>query len=133
LGKLYQERVSVTLSNNTTKTITLTVPSGKRWKVYAASMTNGDDVARTLDLYVYDGSNNVIHRLGHDSDTPASEAREMLGHVPANAADVSSNAAMAGGGAVLKAGNKLALVWWAGGASSGGTSYYCVTYEEMVE
>jgi len=128
LGKLYQERTSVTLVNDTTKTVDLTVPSGKRWVIHALRMENGDDVTRVLDVHIIDGSGNVLHKMANES-VGAGIGREMINHHPTAVAGASPWR----GDILVKAGNKLRLVWNAGGASSGGTGYYMLTYEEMVE
>lgn len=130
MGKLYQERASVTLVNNTTKTLDLTVPAGKRWLVYMVSMTNGDDVDRTANVFVVDGSGNTLHVLGYATiSAGGGSMKELLGGI-----ETGTNTTYFRKIPILiKAGNKLRLKWNAGGTSSGGTSYYCVTYEEVVE
>jgi len=127
LAKLYQERNSVTLANNTAKNLDLTVPEGKIWKLLGVRLHNGDDVQRVLRCYILDGSGNVLHSLG--SATAAAGAQyEFLGYHPTG---VSSSAPLMEN--LVKGGNKLRLVWESGGASSGGTAYYMLTYQEMVE
>jgi len=125
-SKLYQSRGSVTLENNVTKDLTFTVPEGKKWLVYAIMMHNGDDVQRTVLALVRDGSDNNLHELGSMAIS-AGGMEELL----VEATSVGSYKGMRG--FPIKGGNKLFLRWLAGGTSSGGTSYYCITYEEMLE
>jgi len=126
LGKLYQEQGNVTLVNDTTKDLYLTVPDGKKWLVHAIPLHNGDDVTRVLAAFIVDGSNNTLHEL--ESGSAASGARLELLRIFSASPDKSTACSLP-----IKSGNKLKLRWAAGGASSGGTAYYCVTYEEMVE
>jgi len=126
--KVYQARDSTTLVNNTTKTITLTVPNGKIWFVHQIMMHNGDDVSRNMDVFVYDDSGNILHTPASASAVGAGERREMLGFLGTSPASYGNQ-----NGFIVKGGNKLGLRWVAGGTSSGGTAYYCITYEEMLE
>jgi len=125
---LYQSRASVTLSDNTTKEVYLTVPKGKIWKIYAIMMHNGDDVDRGAEVKIMDSNNNVLHGLSSTTIT-AGARREMISHEPtAPASSIPFKFPV-----LIKGGNKLYLKWAAGGASSGGTAYYCITYEEVPE
>jgi len=126
---LYQARSSVTLQNDTTKTLYVTVPQGKKWFVYGVMMYNGDNIARDMKVWIADGSNNILHRLGNASSVDAGGSREMLGYVSTGVSWYGINVTPI----PIKGGNKLVLIWSAGGASSGGTAYYCITYEEVPE
>jgi len=128
LGKLYQERGSVTLANNTAKQLDLTVPDGKRWLVHAIKMHNGDDVSRNVAARITDSSDNVLHLIGIKTGLSAGSEIELLYVINAAA-----SYGVAGKPVLIKGGNRLTLYWAAGGTSSGGTAYYCVTYEEVVE
>lgn len=125
---LYQSRDSVSLSNNTTKSLILTVPKGKIWRVYAIYMHNGDDVSRNLSVFILNGNNNIVHKLAYASGVGAGVTREMLGYIPSSVSEYGCVPPV-----IIKGGNKLKLNWAAGGTSSGGTAYYCVTYEEIPE
>jgi len=124
---LYQSRASTTLADNTTKTLDLTVPQGKKWKIHAIMMHNGDNVTRNLTAKVVDTSGNTLMNLA-TYDAGAGAEVTLIPYL--------SNAETPYPGAVtilIKGGNKLRLIWVAGGASSGGTAYYCITYEEVPE
>ena len=127
---LHQARASTTLANNTTKNVDLTVPNGKRWLVYMVNMTNGDDVDRSCNVFILDGSGNTLHVLGYATiSAGGGSSKELLGGM-----ETGTNTTYFRKVPILvKGGNKLRLTWNAGGASSGGTSYYCVTYEELTE
>jgi len=124
---LYQVRQSVTLSNNTTKDVYLSVPLGKKWIIHAIMMRNGDDVNRDLSVKITDGSNNVIHVVSIKSSASPNVEYTMC-PFQADAVQIGT-----GFKPIIKGGNKLLLRWAAGGTSSGGTGYYGLTYEEVPE
>jgi len=126
---LYQARQSTSLSNNTTKTVDLTIPNGKIWKIYAINMHNGDDVNRLCSVKIVDSSGNLLHNLAYTTIN-AGSIMEMLSFIKTS---ISDNAPFISTPTLIKGGNKLRLTWNAGGTSSGGTSYYTITYQEVPE
>jgi len=124
---LIQERTSVTLENNTSKTIDLTVPEGKIWKLWAINVFNGDDVTRNITAYIFDSAGNRLHAIG-GANVSASNYVEILSYAPTSPAKN-----MIAYPILIKGGNKLRIVFYAGGTSSGGTGYYSLSYEEVPE
>jgi len=127
LAKFYQEIDSVTLANNTSKVLNLTVPSGKIWIIHQIMMHNGDDVQRNCRVRITDSSGNNLAELGAQSLGAGVVQYNMVG-TPRNVADNYPGCVRK-----VKGGNKISLQWDAGGASSGGTANYCISYEEVVE
>lgn len=124
---LYQSRETVTLSDNTTKIVDLTVPLGKIWKVHAIMMHNGDDVSRNLEVQIINSSSFLLHYVSYASSVSSGDYREMISYESSTVGKHPFKPL------IIKGGNKLRLKWNAGGTSSGGTAYYCVTYEEIPE
>lgn len=116
-GRLVQSVTQVVLVNNTAKTLDLTVPTGKRWKVILMKMTNGDNVNRNLqmNLYLEAAKTHFMARIVWD----AAVASGNHTHWPKNIAeDDKVNAYF---DLIMDAGNTLSFVWEAGGASAGAT------------
>ena len=91
-------------------------------------MHNGDDVARTLEAWVADSSNNILLKIGVYNNAGAGSRIQIDGYIPGSAGGYGVRNQL-----LIKGGNKLRLKWAAGGTSSGGTAYYCITYEEVPE
>lgn len=118
-GRHLQAVTSVTLVNNTAKTIDTTVPDGKRWLLLNVRMNNPDDVARTERIWIYKeaAKTNFLREL-LDSSINASAG----GSFPSNEmSDVVDMQARGLPPIILSAGNTIQAYWGAGGASSGGT------------
>jgi len=118
-GKLVQEVTSLTLVNNTAKTVDKTVPSGKRWILLAFRFSNPDDVARTLTCNKYKeaGKTNYIKRLTSNAAVGAASWIQFPNVTPSVTAQSQPTRPFE----VLEAGNTLSFVWATGGASAGGT------------
>jgi len=114
-GRLQREIQDVTVTNNTTKTIYVTVPAGKLWLLLGVRMVNPDDVARALSLQVRDSDDNLICVLA-TKNTSSNQALQW----PNTAS--SDNEKRNPTFQLLKGGDKLRCNWPAGGASSGGTA-----------
>lgn len=119
-GELKQEVTSVTLVNNTVKTVDVPVPAGKKWVLKSIKTSNPDDVARGITWYKYKeaGKTNLIYTMFVQAALGAAGVRVInstmvrttnndYGYIPDED--------------VWVAGNTLSIVWAAGGASAGGT------------
>lgn len=128
-GDLKHNLTAVTLVNNTTKLQDMTVPTGRRWKVFFGGIYNGDDVARNLKVAVREsgGVAEIIPLLATVS-TGASTNR----YFP-KAFGASDQVAL-GAGAYpfwLEAGDVIRFTFTAGGASAGGTGYVWLSVIEV--
>jgi len=110
---------TVTLLDNTSSTVVITVPAKQRWLVLFGQAKNGDDVARNIRFYVTDSSDNVIGYLGFAENVPAGE-RVVFPNQEAHRLNAGFVLA------ILEAGEKLKITWDSGGASSGGDSDYAI-------
>lgn len=117
-GKLQQSVTSVTVANNTAKTIDTTVPSGKRWILLSIRVTNPDDVQRTINIYKFKeaAKTNEIARFISNATNAGGRV-----HWPYNASPISSRVIPSSPAEIFDAGNTLSVVWAAGGVSGGGT------------
>lgn len=117
-GKLNQSVISVTLVNNTAKTIDITVPAGKRWMFLGLKITNPDNVARNINVHLYKeaGKTNLIKRILVQTGVAASGERYYPNSVTATLTVMSFYVPT-----FLEGGNTIESVWAAGGASAGGT------------
>ena len=115
-GRLKREIQSVTVADNTTKTITVTVPAGKLWRLLGVRMINPDNVSRTLKIYVYDENDNLLCILLERSGIGANSYIQWP--CTLESSSIKANPAIQ----LLKGGDYLKCIWAAGGASSGGTA-----------
>lgn len=116
-GKKETEIQSLTLVNNTAKTVDITVPTAQKWLLLHVKITNPDNVARscTIDRYLEAAKTHYIERL-------------TIGNVGAGAwlqYPNNTSGALTDNQAyypiILNAAETLELGWGAGGASAGGT------------
>lgn len=116
-GKPKQEVTSVTLVNNTAKTVDMTVPSGKQWILLGVRIANMDDVDRacTIRKYVTAGKTSLIAQLFSATLT----ATGGRGHFPGTSTSVSTRHVASNPSEFMVDGNTLSIVWAAGGASAG--------------
>lgn len=127
-GEPKQPVTSVTLVNNTAKTVDTTVPAGKKWKFNSIKITNPDDVARTVDFLFYKeaAATNLILTLDATSVGAAGTLQ-----FPRYAASASLHTFPVVH--TLIAGNIIRVTWRAGGVSAGGTDAdgLVTTYREV--
>ena len=114
-GKLKREIKSITLSSDTAKTETLTVPSAKRWLILSIKVENPDDVARTISIHVKDSSGNILESLATGVSLNAGGRYQWPHTGSASAYSAPFHLV------ILEEGEKLEINWASGGASSGGT------------
>jgi hypothetical protein len=123
-GKLKQEVTSLTLVNNTAKTIDIPVPTGKLWVLHILKVVNADDVGRTIEVVVYKeaAKTNIIAILISawpvDPLGTAAYTDTFIWPVADHfySTNAKSNLTM-----LLTEGNVISITINAGGASSGGT------------
>ena len=129
VGGLYKPNVtSVVLVNNTTKTSSLVVPTGKRWLIMGGILHNGDDVARNCsvsiktsgDVWLQDIMASVAIAAGAERPFPRSDQND--GGVGPSAYPV-----------MAFAGEKVVLTFAAGGAAAGGTENSYLRVLESIE
>jgi hypothetical protein len=118
-GSIKTSVTSVTVVNNTTKTVDISVPTDTVWAIQSIKVVNPDDVARTVGINLYNevAKTNQIALL-----TAASVGAGGLIHYPSNAAVENSELTRTGYPLVLGPGMTINIVLAAGGASSGGTT-----------
>ena len=134
MERLKQEVTSVTLVNNTQKTVDVTVPQGERWLLLWWNVTNPDDVVRnmTVSLYKELAKTNVLAKLLYKANVAAASVERfgMPHYKPTVAAENLTDYPI-----LLAAGNTISFVWSAGGASAGGTDadglIYCYLKVEI--
>ena len=116
-GQVKQSITSITLVNNTTKTVDTTVPAGEKWIIQSIKAVNSDDVARDVYVLIYKevAKTNEVRRLIKKAATVTGE-RVVY---PSNSAN--TNIQYAWAPQVLVAGNTISTTWVAGGASGGAT------------
>lgn len=126
-GKLNQQVTSVTLVNNTAKTIDTTVPAGKRWLLLGIKMNNSDSVARDVSMRIYKqaAKTNLVHELGIFSAVAAGATRVWPNVV------TGVHFSQAWFPIILEAGNTIQTQWATGGASAGGTDADGLVVEEL--
>ena len=119
-GQLKQEVTSLTLVNNTAKTVDITVPADKRWKFNMLKVVNVDNVNRavTFTLYKEVGKTNIIQILWTKTVTAGAALVWPLAATPA--ADNTMPFPMTDG-LIMNAGNTISIVFATGGASAGAT------------
>lgn len=115
-GTIKSNHANVTLVNNTAKTETVTVPTGRRWYLFGGKIYNGDDVNRSCTIFITDASDKVLMTLLKFTVAATDE-----GFYPNND-DLAANQVSDGAYPIpLLAGWKLKFTFAAGGASAGGT------------
>lgn len=118
-GVFLDNETDVTLVNNTAKTETITVPTGKRWKILSAKLNNADNVNRDCSIQVTDPSNNV-HTILVPTTTVA--ANGIL-YFPSADHDTTGGCYAQGSSLpIVNQFEKIKFVWAAGGASAGGSA-----------
>jgi len=125
-GQIQQVVTSITLVNNTAKTVDTAVPAGKVWLLRSVKVCNPDDVARNTTGHIYKeaGKTNVVQQF-----FGAAQAATTCYHYP-------GSSGVAGAGQepiVLTGGNVISVVWGSGGASAGGTDAdgLVIEYQEV--
>lgn len=116
-GQIHQEVTSLTLVNNTSKTVDVAVPAGKVWMLLGVKITNPDDVNRdcSISLYKEAAKTNLLRILA--ADTLAAGATLTY----PNSVTGEKSEQNLYSPHPLAAGNILSLLWTTGGASTGGT------------
>jgi len=117
-GKKVISVTSITLANNTAKTVDITVPTIKRWLLLSAKMTNPDNVTRNAYMFHYKESTktNFVKTL-----TTASNLASGAGLQYPNSETGVINKAPFPQVIILDPNETLVFTWDAGGASAGGT------------
>lgn len=116
-GKLKQDVTSVTLVNNTAKTVVATVPDRKRWILLSVKAVNADDVTRTITINVYKeaAKTNLLRCLAY----AACPTVTSLVWPNPYSASVEWSKTMWWCDVILAEGNTIEVIWGAGGASTG--------------
>lgn len=108
---------SVTLVNNTTKTLDLSPGAGKRWQLLRFICYNPDDVARNVSVNQRDASDTVIDSvIASSAFNPGT-----FQCAPAAAHNLVTETAGHFDGGIIEDDEYMRVTWAAGGASSGGT------------
>jgi len=120
LARLRQIVTSVTLVNNTAKTIDTTVPTGKKWRLLNIKATNPDDADRNIQAKIWKeaAKTNYLAFLGL-AGVSASLAETF--HVPNHFMDATNMKYLNRKDFFLDEGNTIEVVWATGGASTGAT------------
>jgi len=114
-----REPISVTLVNNTKKTIKKTVPVYKKWLVFGALIHNPDDVARGCQIRCLRTDNESFgNMLAWNTTINAGDKIR----VPNPSQNSQYEFAPASYPIILSEGEVIEFTWEAGGASSGGSS-----------
>jgi hypothetical protein len=116
-GVPIQPYVVVPLVNNTAKTVTVVVPEKTIWRLSAANILNGDNVARTMKITVLDAAGNIVGPLAFDN------AHAAAGYILLPSASFPFNPIM------LESYWQIQFFWDAGGASAGGNGSYGIYAE----
>lgn len=121
-GELHYRVTPVTLANNTTLAVNVTVPPDKRWKLLTMKATNVDNVARSMVLSIYTepALTNLVMILAYFGGVGASGRLQWPNVL--TKADTFYDIYSGWGDVYLEAGHTLNMVWTAGGASAGGTA-----------
>ena len=117
-GQIVNEITSLTLVNATVKTLDHVVPAGQRHVILSVKAVNCDDVARVINMFVYNeaAATNLITTL---SSASSNAGVASLYPTNASAAAVHNRPPMPA--TILKAGTILRVLWASGGASTGAT------------
>lgn len=118
-GKHEQSITSLTLGNNTQKTVDTTVPAGERWLVLSIKVTNPDNVNRavSIDIYKEAALTNFMRNLAYQADVAPNQRLQW----PNFATEPWHNIQSVWSLVILETGNTISMKWMAGGASAGGT------------
>jgi len=121
-GQKKNNITSVTLVNNTLKTIDVTVPSGKQWLLLSIRVVNSDDVTRAISVLRYQeaGKTNLLDSIVVE-DVGAGGFQQMPNRVTGNAATIGRYSRGAHMPTVMDGGETISVIWAAGGASTGAT------------
>jgi len=117
-GNLINEVTSVTLVNNTAKTVDFTVPSFIRVIIKSIKVTNPDDVDRvvTFNLFLEAGKTNNLAFL--QSASVGAGFNPL--HWPTLDSGTTLMRKVFSPGLLMNPGNTISVVWAAGGVSAGG-------------
>lgn len=120
-GKNLKSVTSVTLVNNVTKAIDLTVPSGKKWVVMGFTANNPDNVQRAFSAVVYKeaAKTNLLRYL--KSLAGAAFIAGARTQWPTNGVSDTIQRGNQAPFLLLNESNTIQFQWPAGGASAGGT------------
>ena len=113
-GRITPNWAEVTLLDNTEAIREITVPTGETWLLMYGHVSNGDDVARDVEVRIYDSSGHTISGLAYET-VNAGDYTVYPNHD-------ANNKSLASGVIVLMEGYKIKIIWKAGGSSSGGTA-----------
>ena len=127
-GKIIHDVTSLTLVNNTAKTLNIVAPVGKKWLVVSIKVTNPDDQARTVYgiLWKEAANTNKVMGLFYKADLAASGEICSPSYSPTAIGAYQSQ----GGLPILLKGRtasgatddtEIVITWATGGASAGGT------------
>lgn len=118
-GELVQDVTSVTLANNTAKTVDTVVPSGKRWLLLSIKVTNPDNVDRVVVINKWKeaAATNKIKTYLSTTVTAGGAVERHTGFTPSS----TSNQVGIQYPEILDEGNLIRASWAAGGASAGAT------------
>lgn len=109
-------KTSVTLVNNTAKTVDLTVPSNERWIPRHGYIKNFDDVTRTCRVQIYNDDDVRIGFLLYDTAIVAAGYQIFPNKAQSSSRELDDQLEL-----IMLPGWYIRFQWDAGGASTGGT------------
>jgi len=117
-GRLIQSVTSITLVNNTLKTVDFTMVAGKRWILKNVKIVNPDDVQRVTDLSKYKtvAKTNKIKTMLN-----VTLGVGVTMNWPNSVNQANDQASRNFQPEILIEGNTVTVAWAGGGASAGGT------------
>lgn len=118
-GKKEIAVTSVTLVNNTAKTIDTVVPASEKWQLLNIKVVNCDDVARNVTVIHYKeaAKTNLVKVFGYIAALGAAGVFNM----PSSTTAISDKLTFWTAPQILHAGETISVIWAAGGASTGAT------------
>jgi len=133
-GKVHKLVTSVTLVDATAKTIDVTVPAGKLWRLSSIRVVNSDDVTRYIDGFIYNeaAKTNLLDHLFRNQ-TLTTGFLQIPNAVRAVVGTVGGYSMGENFPKILEAGNTISILWASGGASTGATDAdgLIIEYEEV--
>lgn len=127
-GKKVVNVTSVTVVNNTLKSVLKTVPVGKRWMLLSIKVVNPDDVNRSITVrhWLEVAATNLIKILVYNAAIGTGAALQYPINIEGTYIYKFIPSLE-----ILDAGETLGAVWGAGGASAGGTTADGLVIEYM--
>jgi len=124
IGEIDDNYMEGTLVDNTALTITITVPSNEIWFLHYGRVYNGDNVTRTVEIYIENETGKRLVPLIAAVGVSAGGEKVFPNNV-ANSNTVNQTIF------IVKGGWKIKFYFAAGGDSSGGTAEVTALVEKF--